>query len=129
VKGDDIPYTYSNDRNTATLFYHDHALGITRLNIYAGLIAFYIITDDHEEQLKAEHKLPANEYDIPLVIQDKMFTDDGQLFFPSKPEEPNQPSPSILPEFFGDFILVNGQDLASTRCRTKAVSFSDTRWI
>ena len=133
VKGDDIPYTYANDRNSATLFYHDHALGITRLNVYAGLIAFYIITDDHEEQLKAEHKLPANKYDIPLVIQDKMFTDDGQLFFPSKPEEPNQPSPSILPEFFGDFILVNGKiwpvlDVEPRQYRFRILDGSDSRF-
>jgi spore coat protein A len=49
-------------------------MGITRLNVYAGLAGFYILTDDHEQQLKAAHKLPADEYDIGLAIQDRMFT-------------------------------------------------------
>jgi spore coat protein A len=78
VKGQNEPFTYSNDQDAATIWYHDHALGITRLNVYAGLAGFYLITDNNEQQLKAQHKLPADEYDIGLAIQDKMFTNDGK---------------------------------------------------
>ncbi|HET9826511.1 MAG TPA: hypothetical protein VFP87_14325, partial [Chitinophagaceae bacterium] len=72
VKGENEPYIYSNDQNGATLWYHDHALGITRLNVYAGLAGFYLLTDDNEQQLKEAHKLPADEYDLGLAIQDRM---------------------------------------------------------
>lgn len=97
-------YTYRNDQPAATLWYHDHALGITRLNVYAGLAGFYILRDDLEDSLN----LPRGRYEIPLVIQDRSFNTDGSLFYPSEPEDPSWPNPSIVPEFFGDTILVNG---------------------
>lgn len=108
VKGDVAPYRYDNDQEAATIWYHDHALGITRLNVFAGLAGFYILTDELEQQLKRQGKLPADPYDIGLAIQDRMFTATGQLYYPSQPEMPNAPNPSVLPEFFGNFILVNG---------------------
>lgn len=101
-------YRYDNDQQAATLWYHDHALGITRLNAYAGLAGFYLLRDDNELALLAAGKLPAGAYEIPLAIQDRMFTADGKLFYPSAPEVAGAPNPSVLPEFFGDFILVNG---------------------
>jgi spore coat protein A len=52
VKGQNKPFEYSNDQDAATIWYHDHAMGITRLNVYAGLAGFYIITDDDEQQLR-----------------------------------------------------------------------------
>ncbi|WP_132051152.1 multicopper oxidase domain-containing protein [Pseudocnuella soli] len=107
-KGQYQPYEYSNDQDAATLWYHDHAMGITRLNVYAGLAGFYLLTDDREAELQAQQKIPSGPYDIGLAIQDRMFTSDGQLYYPATPEEPGAPTPSILPEFFGDFILVNG---------------------
>ncbi|MGE5108439.1 MAG: multicopper oxidase domain-containing protein [Sphingobacteriales bacterium] len=132
-KGQNEPYTYSNDQDAATIWYHDHALGITRLNVYAGLAGFYVLTDDHEQQLQAEHKLPAAEYDMGLAIQDRMFTEDGQLFYPSQPEEEGQPSPSILPEFFGNFILVNGKawpvlEVEPRQYRFRILNGSDSRF-
>ena len=133
VKGQNDPYTYSNDQDAATIWYHDHALGITRLNVYAGLAGFYILTDNNEEQLQADHKLPAADYDIGLAIQDRMFTADGQLYYPSDPDDPGQPSPSILPEFFGDFILVNGKawpvlDVEPRQYRFRMLNGSDSRF-
>ena len=98
-------YTYDNDQEAATLWYHDHALGVTRLNVYAGLAGFYLLSDANEDALN----LPSGPYEIGLAIQDRMFTADGQLYYPSEPEEPGAPEPSVLPEFFGDFILVNGR--------------------
>jgi spore coat protein A len=103
-------YLYDNDQQAATLWYHDHALGVTRLNVYAGLAGFYLIRNTRDTgQADNPIGLPAGAYEVPLVIQDRMFTDDGQLYYPSEPEEEGQPDPSVLPEFFGDFILVNGE--------------------
>ena len=56
------------------MFYHDHASGITRLNVYAGVAAGYLITDDMEKQLVATGVIPSEQ--IPLIIQDKTFVDD-----------------------------------------------------
>ena len=67
-------FTYPNTQQAATIWYHDHAMGITRLNVYAGLAGFYIIHDTNENTLVANHNLPAKPYDIPLAIQDRMFT-------------------------------------------------------
>lgn len=118
-KGAYEPYFYSNQQDAATIWYHDHALGITRLNVYAGLAGFYLITDVHETKLIEDGKLPPAPYDIGLAIQDRMFDTKGQLVYPYEDAElaevhspsilPEVPSPSILPEFFGDFILVNGK--------------------
>ncbi len=133
VKGQNEPYTYSNDQDAATIWYHDHAMGITRLNVYAGLAGFYVLTDDNEQQLKAQHKLPADPYDIGLAIQDRMFTNDGKLFYPADLEEGHEISPSIVPEFFGDFILVNGKgwpvlDVEPRQYRFRILNGSDSRF-
>ena len=58
-------YSYPNTQPAATLWYHDHALGITRLNVYAGLSGFFLLRDDEERKLD----LPAGEYEIPLLMQ------------------------------------------------------------
>ncbi|GAV21812.1 multicopper oxidase family protein [Carboxydothermus pertinax] len=111
-------YYYPNCQRATTLWYHDHALGITRLNVYAGLAGFYLIRDEEEQKLK----LPCGKYEIPLVIQDRSFYTNGELFYPTQPGhepppapqppppvDPNLPNPSVVPEFFGNTILVNGK--------------------
>lgn len=99
-------YEYPNIQEATTLWYHDHAVGITRLNVYAGLAGFYIIRHKCEERLN----LPKGNYEIPMVIQDRSFNDDGSLFYPTQPDPPvSGVDPSIVPEFFGDTILVNGK--------------------
>jgi spore coat protein A len=100
-------YEYPNIERATTLWYHDHTLGITRLNIYAGLAGFYLIRDKNEQSLN----LPKGKYEIPLLIQDRSFNKDGSLFYPKQPTPatPKLPFPSIVPEFFGDTILVNGK--------------------
>ena len=135
IKGDILPYHYSNDQEAATIWYHDHALGITRLNVYAGLAGYYLITDANEMNLQATGKLPAAPYDLGLAIQDRMFTSDGQLYYPtvSEGDEEGQPNPSILPEFFGDFILVNGMswpvlDVEPRQYRFRVLNGSDSRF-
>lgn len=99
---------YENDQEAATLWYHDHAMGITRLNVYAGLAGYYLLTDDNEKKLQQENKIPKGAYDIGLAIQDRMFTTDGQLYYPTASESLGGPEKSIQPEFFGNVILVNG---------------------
>jgi len=102
-------YHYPNDQQATTLWYHDHALGITRLNVYAGLGGgLYLIRDDHEDSLG----LPRGRYEIPLVIQDRFFNSDGSLLYPVE-DNGGDPDPRVppiwIPEFFGDTVLVNGK--------------------
>jgi spore coat protein A len=111
-------YHYDNDQEAATLWYHDHALGITRLNVYAGLAGFYLLTDQNEKNLIKDNILPKKGYTVEIVIQDRMFYESGELFLPAfsgdpwfgDPDEPLELpfEPSVVAEFFGDFIVVNG---------------------
>ncbi len=122
-------YTYDNTQEATLLWYHDHAVGITRLNVYAGLAGAYIIRDNRENLLN----LPKGDYEIPLIISDKSFYSDGSLYYPSTPEMPNQPDPSILPEMFGDMILVNGKvwpvlDVEPRKYRFRVLNASDSRF-
>ncbi|MBO0798922.1 MAG: multicopper oxidase domain-containing protein, partial [Blastocatellia bacterium] len=99
---------YPNDQQATTLWYHDHALGITRLNNYAGLGGgLYLIRDENEDSLN----LPCGSYEIPLVIQDRIFHPDGSLLYPVQtPGDPDPRVPPIwIPEFFGDTVMVNGK--------------------
>ncbi len=112
-------YVYDNDQQAGTVWYHDHGLGITRLNVYAGLAGFYIIRDEFDTGLADNPVgLPVHPYERLLVIQDHMFDRSGQHFYPANPGDPawdefigDNPlvtPPSALAEFFGNFILVNG---------------------
>jgi FtsP/CotA-like multicopper oxidase with cupredoxin domain len=102
-------YHYPNSQEPATLWFHDHALGATRLNVYAGLAAFYFLRDDRDDgSVNNALGLPAGNYEIELAIQDRMFDTNGQLFFPNKGDDPNL-HPFWLPEFFGDVVVVNGK--------------------
>ncbi|MGW5983671.1 multicopper oxidase family protein [Bacillus mycoides] len=100
-------YHYSNRERATALWYHDHTLGITRLNVYAGLAGLYLIRDKEEKSLP----LPKGKYEIPLIVQDKSFNPDGSLFYPAQPEDPSPglPYPSIVPLFLGNTIAVNGK--------------------
>ncbi len=97
-------YHYPNDQQAAGLWYHDHALGITRLNLYTGLEGFYFVRDHDEDSLN----LPRGRFEVPLMIQDRSLNVDGSLFYPVQtPGDPEVP-PVWVPEFFGDTVLVNG---------------------
>lgn len=95
------PAHFPNEQAATTLWYHDHALGITRLNVYAGLAGFYLIRDDEEDALN----LPKGPYEIPLMIQDRSFAADGSLLYPPAP---NGTHPMWMQEFFGENICING---------------------
>ena len=94
-------YTYPNGQEASPIWYHDHALGATRLNVYAGLAGGYLVTDPPN----APADLPPP---VPIVIQDRMFDTTGQLYFPALGLNPTI-HPFWIPEFFGDVIVVNGK--------------------
>jgi len=94
VPGQSVAFDYPNWQQAATLWYHDHAMGVTRLNVYLGLAGFYLLRDAVESGLG----LPSGDHEIPLAIQDRTFRPDGSLAYPATWDE----------HVFGDTILVNG---------------------
>jgi spore coat protein A len=130
-------FNYENDQPATTLWYHDHALGMTRLNVYAGPAGFYLIRGGANDMdlgfvAPGVGDDPFGEYtEIPLAIQDRSFNADGSLFYPDNraffegldpsqlqipfiPDEacdghPSDVSPIWNPEFFGNMMLVNGR--------------------
>jgi len=73
-------FVYGNQQRATLLWYHDHALGNTRLNVYAGLAGLYFVRDEHDTGA-ADNPLglPARPYEIPLVLQDKTFNAEGHM--------------------------------------------------
>jgi spore coat protein A, manganese oxidase len=98
------PSSYPNCQPSATLWYHDHALGITRLNVYTGLAGFYLLRDEAEKALN----LPQGEFEIPLMLQDRLFHHDGSLYYPKVVNGPKE-HPIWIQEFYGDMNCVNGK--------------------
>jgi spore coat protein A len=92
---------YPNEQDAATLWYHDHAMGITRLNVFAGLFGCFIIRDAVEESLN----LPSGNYDIPIVIYDRTLDRDGQLLYPVSAT----PGAPFVSEFYGNAVVCNGK--------------------
>ena len=98
-------YLYPNEQQAATLWYHDHALGIARLNVYAGLAGFYLLRDEEERNMN----LPAGDYEIPLIVQDRNLDDNGQLVYAPTFDDGTAPAPGgWAPEFLGELPVVNG---------------------
>jgi FtsP/CotA-like multicopper oxidase with cupredoxin domain len=121
-------FRYDNNVPAGNLWYHDHALGITRLNVYAGLAGFYFVRDDQDTGLPGNPLgLPAWPYEKAYAIQDRMFLETGELFYPAYPGDPfyedfitgegavlppklfPDGGPTALAEFFGDHMVVNGK--------------------
>lgn len=98
-------YKYTNHQPSTMLWYHDHAMGSTRLNVYAGLAGLYVIRDELEERLN----LPKGKFEIPLMIQDKSFNPDGSLSYPEPLINPEPQPPIPIPGFIGNTIVVNGK--------------------
>jgi spore coat protein A len=101
VPGKSRTYFYPNAQEAAALWYHDHAMGINRLNIYAGMFGSFLIRDDFEDALA----LPKGPFEIPLVIYDRLLKQDGQLDYPVS-GDPDRP---WVPEVFGDVMMANGK--------------------
>lgn len=131
-------FRYPNNQRATTLWYHDHTLGMTRLNVYAGPAGFYLLRGGPDDQVIGILPGPApgvgdnpfgTYYEIPIVIQDRSFKPDASLFYPDNraffedlsveqlqipfiPDQgvggPSDVSPIWNPEFFGNAMVVNG---------------------
>jgi spore coat protein A len=104
-------YKYPNTQEASPIWFHDHTLGATRLNVYAGLAGAYLVTDPG---LNLPSNLQGPADIVPVVIQDRMFDTNGQLFFPADSaggvlSSLNPEHPYWVPEFVGDTIVVNGK--------------------
>lgn len=149
-------YTYGGpDWNDVAgmLWYHDHALGLTRLNVYAGLAGFYVLRDDHDTGRPDNPLgLPADPYELGFAIQDRMFRSNGELFYPAFPDDPfhndfidgegvelpeeifPNGGPTALAEFFGDHMLVNGiiwpkYSVEQRQYRVRLLNGTDSRFM
>jgi bilirubin oxidase len=131
-------FQYENDQRAATMWYHDHTLGLTRANVYAGPAGFYLLRGGPADApggtlpgpAPAQDDPPGLDYfEIPIAIQDRSFTETGALYYPDnraffeelEPSQlripwapdpacggPSDASPIWNPEFFGNAIVVNG---------------------
>ncbi|GAA1760322.1 multicopper oxidase family protein [Agromyces humatus] len=131
-------FQYPNDQRESTLWYHDHTLGMTRLNVYAGPAGFFLVRGGPEGEKavldsragtaavlpgpapKQNDKFPSDKryFEIPIAVQDRSFNDDGSLFYPDSREffdeivgdfiPVGEFSPIWNPEFFGNMLIANG---------------------
>jgi len=160
-------FQYPNANRASTIWYHDHALGMTRLNVYAGPAGFYIIRGGPAGDAavldsrtatpavlpgpapKDGDKFPPNKtyYEIPIAIQDRSFNADGSLFYPdtraffdgATADDPGyipgtDLSPIWNPEFFGNYIMVNGntwpfQTVEQRRYRFRFLNGCQSRFL
>jgi FtsP/CotA-like multicopper oxidase with cupredoxin domain len=155
-------FKYPNDQPATTLWYHDHALGMTRANVYAGPAGFWLIRGGPNDQdlgfiAPGVGDSPLGEYtEIPIVIQDRSFNDDGSLFYPDNraffegldPSQlqipfipdtacdglPSDVSPIWNPEFFGNMMVVNGStwpylEVERTQYRFRFLNGCNSRFL
>jgi FtsP/CotA-like multicopper oxidase with cupredoxin domain len=146
-------FVYQNDQPAGTLWYHDHALGITRMNVYAGMAGFYLLRDTDDTGLLGNSlDLPAFPYEAAFAIQDRMFLATGELFYPAFPGDPFYDDfitgegailppdifpgggPTALAEFFGDHMVVNGliwpkMDVEPRNYRLRFLNGCDSRFL
>jgi spore coat protein A len=91
--------TYPMDQEAATLWYHDHAMGLNRLNTYAGMFGMVLLRDEAEDALQ----LPKGDCELPLILADRFLTTNGELYYPDS-GDPDHP---WVPEFYAETLLVN----------------------
>jgi spore coat protein A, manganese oxidase len=113
----DKTYSYPNDR-AATLWYHDHAMDHTGRNIFMGLAGLYIVEGDQEQNLP----LPRGAYDVPLLLQDRLFSADGALLY----------HPDFVDGPITDTMLVNGtpwprMEVSASKYRFRILNASNAR--
>jgi spore coat protein A len=90
----------------ALLWFHDHGLGATRLNVFAGLAAAYVLRDEFDTGAEPNPiGIPGGVYEVPLVIQDRQFNPDGTFLYPTSDIE----GVTWIGDYFGDVMLVNGK--------------------
>jgi len=133
-------FDYPNAQEAATIWFHDHALGVTRTNVYAGIAAFWFIRDQFDTGTAGTGlNLPAGPQEIEVVFQDRQFDTTGQWLFPdgypaglNGPPTNPETHPFWNPEFFGDVIVVNGRswpylDVEPRRYRFRLLNGSNAR--
>jgi spore coat protein A len=102
-----VYYTNQKPQMPASLlWFHDHGLGTTRLNVVAGLAAAYILRDEFDTGAEPNPTgIPGGPYEVPLVVQDRQFNPDGTFLYPTS----DIPGAVWIGEYFGDVMLVNGK--------------------
>jgi spore coat protein A, manganese oxidase len=102
-----VHYTNQKPQMPASLlWFHDHGLGATRLNVFAGLAAAYILRDEFDTGAEPNPiGIPGGPYEIPLIVQDRQFNPDGTFLYPTS----DIPGAVWIGEYFGDVMLVNGK--------------------
>ena len=126
VPGKSATTFYPNNQDATMLWYHDHTMGINRLNVYAGLFGLFMVRDSFEDGFQ----LPSGKYEIPLIIYDRMIDSHGQLYYPVSPD----PEAPWVPECFGDAMLVNGKlfpylDIEPRKYRFRIVNAANARFF
>ena len=126
VPGKSRTYFYPNRQEPAALWYHDHTMGINRLNIYAGMFGLFLIRDDVEDALH----LPGGRFEIPLLLCDRSLREDGQLDYPVS----GDPARPWVPEAFGDVMLANGKafpflEVEARRYRFRVLNAANGRFF
>ncbi len=142
-------FQYENDQRASTLWFHDHTLGMTRLNVYAGPAGFYLLRGGSSDLPAGILPGPAPRlgdapgtryYEIPIAIQDRSFNADGSLFYPASraffdgfegpyvgtevaPGVQSDISPIFNPEFFGNAMVVNGRTWPVLRVEPRRYRF------
>lgn len=146
-------FQYENDQLAATLWFHDHTLGMTRLNVYAGPAGFYLLREGPGDLPVGVLPGPApgvgadpfgRFYEIPIVIQDRSFNVDGSLFYPDSREffdgftgpyiPDSDVEPIWNPEFFGNTMVANGRtwpflEVEQRRYRFRFLNGSNSRFL
>lgn len=116
---------YPNQQDATALWVHDHAMGVSRFNVIAGLMGFYMLRSEEEDALG----LPSGKYELPLMIYDRSFTPDGQLYYPNPPDEG-----AWAQEYLGDAMVVNGKvqpfcEVEPRRYRLRVVNTANSRFF
>jgi len=124
--GQSADFHYPMDQRAALLWYHDHVMGITRFDVYAGLAGLWIVRDQPERELGLPEGPP---FEVPLLIQDRNFDLDeqgrltGRLVHKTDPE---------VMEAFAPFTVVNGKvwpvlDVQPATHRLRVINASNAR--
>ena len=158
-------FQYPNDQRATTLWYHDHSLGITRVNVYAGPAGYYLVRGGPDDLPPGTLPGPAPSvgddpfgtyYELPILIQDRTFNEEGGLFYPSQraffeglePDQlripftpdpdcdglPSDVQPAWNPEFFGNALVINGRtwpylNVEKRRYRFRFLNGCNTRFL
>ena len=127
VKTGSRTYTYPNAQRAAMLWYHDHTMDYTAPQVYRGLFGVHIIRDDEEDRLP----LPAGDREIPLVIADRAFDDNGAFLYPVAKDGIGV-EPQYMEGVIGDVTLVNGapwpvHEVDAVRYRLRILNASNAR--